>query len=192
MTTSSVGICNRALQLLGANAITALSDSNSKSARECNRAYDSCRQMELRAHPWNFATKRAQLAASVTAPDFGKTNYFDLPSDFIRLLPPDSTENYNDRDWKIEGRQIVTDYAAPLEIRYTADIEDVPTMDTLFREVLAHRIAVEICEAITQSNTKSQILMDGYRGHIVQARRVNAFENIAEDPPEDDWITVRY
>ena len=54
---SEVDICNRALSKLGAARITSLTE-DSVNARACNAMYESVRDAELRAHPWNFAMKR--------------------------------------------------------------------------------------------------------------------------------------
>lgn len=187
---STVEICNRGLQLLGAARITNLNDA-SVSARAMNVAFDPIRLNELRRHTWNFAIKRAQLAASATAPPFGRTNKFPLPSDFLRLLPPDADQNWNSRDWKIENGHIVTDDSAPLNIRYVADITDANTMDSAFREALSHALAIATCEEITQSNTKAARVQDGYDEVVSDAKRINAIENAPQDPVEDTFITCR-
>lgn len=187
---STVEICNRALQKLGANTVISLTD-NSVNARACNLAFEPCKKAELRSHTWNFAIKRAQLSAEVPAPIFGKQNQFPVPNDFLRLLPPDPLDNLNDLDWQIEGRKILTDFSAPLEIRYIYDVTDPNEMDAIFREALSTRIALEICEQLTQSNTKKADLKDDYKQIIQTARRTNAIENIAAEPPEDVWITTR-
>ena len=59
---SEVDIANRALQKLGAESIVSLTQ-DSENARACNLCYEPIRDAELRAHPWNFAIKRASLAA---------------------------------------------------------------------------------------------------------------------------------
>jgi hypothetical protein len=187
---SDISIANRALQELGDEPITSLSDGNTR-ARAVNVAFEPARQAELRAHPWNFAVRRASLAASATAPAFGPSNAFPLPSDFLKLLPPDEAENYNSRDWIIEGRSVLTYDSAPLEIRYIADITDANTMDSLFREALALRIADALCEKLTQSNTKREAIAAKYVRTIREARRANAFDNVPKTAAEDSWITVR-
>ena len=67
---SVVGICNRALEKLGGGYIAALTEA-SKEARALNRAYDYVRDAVLRAHPWNFAIKRASLARFFIQGAFG-------------------------------------------------------------------------------------------------------------------------
>lgn len=193
--TSVVGICNRALQKLGASAISAL-DENSKNARECSSAYESLRDAELRSHPWGFAIKRVQLPASSTAPAFGRARMFTLPADNLRLLAQYPELNDNHNDWQVESDNegspaILTNDAAPLNVRYVARMEDPTVFDAMFVEALASRIAYELCEAITQSNTKKQAAAQDYTRAISEARRINAIERVAQKPPEDEWVTVR-
>lgn len=187
---SEVEIANRALQRLGEGRITALTEA-SVSARAITTAFATVRDAELRAHPWNFSVKRAQLAASGTAPAFGPANAFALPSDFLRLLPQDVGRQANDSDWVIEGQSILTDDSTPLEIRYVRRVTDPNQMDPLFREALALRLAKELCEQITQSNTKIQLINSDYQAIIAKARNADAMEVPAEEPPEDTWVTVR-
>lgn len=187
---SVVEICNRALQKLGAKRITAITE-DSVNARACNTAYGPVRLAELRAHPWSCAIARAQLAASSTEPLFGRERYFPLPSDYVRLLPPDPDYNDNANDWQIEAGNIITNDSDPLDVRYIYDLEDPSLMDPLFREALSCKLALELCEELTQSNQKKESLRADYKMAIKEARRVNAILNIAAKPPEDEWVTIR-
>ena len=183
---SVVGICNGALQRLGAARITSL-DNATKNARECNAAYERRRDTTLRRHRWSFASQRASLAADSTAPAFGPANYFTLPTDCLRVLLPDEV----DTDWAIEGRKIATDWGAPLEIRYIARITDPNTMDPMFREALSIDLALTLCEVITGSNQKAAGLRDEMRDVLAEAKRVNGIELPAGELREDDWLTAR-
>lgn len=187
---SVVDICNLALQKLGASRIVSLTQDDSN-ARECNLIYEHARDAELRAHPWNFAIKRAQLAASSTAPAFGYAAAYPLPSDCLRLLPPDPHENFASLDWQIEGRSILTNDTGVLEIRYIARITDPNLHDPLFNDLLACRIAEQLNEKLTQSNAKGQQIREDKRVAMREARRVNAFENTSQEAPEGSWLTVR-
>jgi len=188
---SVVEICNRALQKLGAKRITTLTE-DSVSSRACNAVYNSIRLAELRSHPWSCAIKRASLAASTTEPEFNKGYAYPLPSDFVRLIENDNGYNYNDNDWQIEGTQIITDDSAPLYIRYIYDLSDPAVMDAMLREVISCRMAIELCEELTQSNTKKTELKDDYRLLVREARKVNAISGKPPtESPDDVWITVR-
>ena len=190
MAVSEVSICNSALQKLGAGRITALTD-DSEEARECNTCYESMRDAELRKHAWNFAIARATLPAETYDPDFGPANSFPLPSDFLRLLPVDPEDVTNTNDWRIEGKKIRTNDSAPLYIRYIYRVEDPNEFDSIFREMLACSIALQICEKLTSSNQKKAAISEEYKSWRAEARRINAFENIAQEPPPDTWDTAR-
>jgi len=185
---SVVEICNRALQHLGESGIASLSETNKK-ARECNTAYEPTRDAMLRKYRWNFAITRAELAADVTGPigDDAPDNYFTLPSDFLRLLPPNDAR----LDWAIEGRKIATSYSAPLYIRYIYKVTDPNEMDAAFREALSLQMAKEMCYAITGSNSKQAQLSDDLKIVVAEAKKANAIEQVSDEMPEDDWITVR-
>lgn len=187
---SEVGICNRALQKLGAKRITSLSE-DSVNARACNVAFESLRDFELREHSWSFAIKRSSLAADSVAPAWGRANSFQLPSDCLKVLPPYPEMNRNDIDWQIEGRKILTNDKAPLLVRYIAQVIDPNEMDAAFKETLACRIALELCEEITQSNTKKDALLKDYEMTVRRAKKANAIENAPGTPPEDTWVTGR-
>lgn len=187
---SKVEICNRALQKLGAKRIISLTD-DSSNARACNVAFEPVKLSLLRKHNWSFSIQRASLPADVPAPAFGPQNSFTLPADFLRLINPDSWMNYDSLDWVIESKKILTNDSAPLQIRYVADVTDPNQMDALFREALSSLMALELCEEITQSNTKKADLRQDYKDIIAEARRANAIEVPAVMPYDDPWVTVR-
>lgn len=188
---SEVEICNRGLQKIGAKRITAL-NTEDKNSRACSFVYPILRDSLLRQHTWGFSIKRASLAALSTGPIFGRTNYFPLPSDFLRLVHG----NNHEIDWSIESAPsgevcITTDWDAPLEIRYVSQITDPDKMDELFREALSAYIAAELVEELTQSNTKKQILLQEAQSIIAEAKKTSSIEEIAQQFPEVSWITVR-
>lgn len=187
---SVTDICNLALQKLGAGKITSINQ-DSVAARTCLTAYEHCRDSELRDHPWRFAITRASIAEDATAPEFGKASSYELPSDFIRLLTPYPEVNFNDLDYEIEGRKIYSDLDSPLEIRYVSKVTDTSLMDSLFVEVLSCRMADQMCEALTQSNSKKQSISADYERALRKAKRTNAIESIAQDSPDDLYVTVR-
>lgn len=194
---SVVEIANRALQILGAGRITSLTD-QSKNARAISNAYFPVRDALLRAHRWNFAIQRFMLAPSATAPAFGPTNAFPLPTGWLHVLPPDPQYNTNDRDWIIEGGSILSNQtfqgnpaAVSLGVRIVMKIEDPNQMDPLFREALSATLAEELAEELTQSNTKRQYAAEKRKAAISEAKKTNAIENVPQVAPDDPWITAR-
>lgn len=199
MAASVIQIANRALTKLGAARIASLSDDN-KQARAISSCFEDLRDDELRAHRWSFALKRTSLAALSDAPAFGYTYQYELPSDCLRIdmvndeYPAAIMDNYigaEYNDWVIEGGMILTDIAAPLLLRYISQVTDPTVWDINFREALASRIAYEICEDLTQSDTKKQFAMQDYKRAITQAIRTNSIERPPVMPPDNQWVISR-
>jgi len=94
-------------------------------------------------------------------------------------------------DWKLEDGFIRTNDDAPLEIRYVSRVTDPNKFDALFIEALSARLAMEMCEQLTQSNAKRQLAMQEYQDSIREARKHNAFENPPVEAPDGSWITSR-
>lgn len=188
---SQVEIANAALQKLGSAAITSFDDVI-KQARESSRCYDRLRLKLLRDHNWRFAIKRAQLPALSDEPLFGYSNQYQLPSDFVKLAPVDALSNRLTRDWQVEGRRILTNDDAPLNIRYIYDVQDPNEMDAIFRDLLAVDMAFEMCEPLTQSNQKKQALREDRKDLMNQAKRANAWETTPVGSPPGSWVTARY
>lgn len=184
---SSVGIANKALTLLGALPITAFTD-DSPAARAVNRIYDETRRELLAAHPWNFAIKRASLAASATAPTHTYARAFPLPSDCLRVREALA----GDYLYGIEGEQIVTDATAPLSIVYIADIEDPNQMSPQFREALSYRLAAQLAFQITGNATLSANMevIAGRKESL--ARSYDAQEGEYYEQDEGTWLESRY
>lgn len=168
---------------------------------------------ELRKNYWNFAIKRASLAADTVGPAFGKSNYFTLPPDFLDLAPPDMVFGVAGGgtlagnqilagtpiitgspilDWQIEGNKIATNQIAPLNMRYITSQVTESMFDPCFDEAFSAALSVCCCEEITQSNTKLQNLFKIYDDAIETAKKRNAFEGRPIQPPTDTFIIARF
>jgi hypothetical protein len=186
---SDVSISNLALQMLGAERITSLTQDH-KNARACNTCYAELRDAELEAHPWNFARKRVTLAPDSASSDYSTAEYayaFSWPTDCLRPLPPARTN----LDWTMENRKIRTNEGDTLDLLYVAQITDPETMVPTFRYALAARMAEHMCEEITQSNVKKDYANGQYKHWIREARRVNAIQRLPNESAEDTWVSAR-
>ncbi len=189
--TDAVSICNLALQRLGSKAISNLTE-DTTGARECNRVYKHARDSELRSHPWSFARTRVQIAADSTSPAFGYNNRYQLPADYVRMLPTNGIDATPDQeDFQIEGRFILTDRGSPINLVYMKKVTDENEFDALFTDVLVGRIAVDVAEKVTQSNTKKTNAEKRYAASKNVAKRINAFERPPQEPPIDTWLQAR-
>ncbi len=196
---SKTDIANRALTKLGDDRIIDLLDDTER-ARTINSIYNSCRDAELRAHVWNFAVRRVALPRLITVPAFGFAYEYQIPAESLRLIQVGecwhwwSLQDYisgSTAQFQVEGRKILTDFDAPLKIRYIERIDDTGLYDALFVEAFACRLALEACERITQSNTKLQAIQEQYKENLRMALRVDAIENPPEQLPDESWMISR-
>ena len=184
---ADIDIINSALSKLGEQPILALTDP-SEPARLANRTYDNIRDAMLREFPWNFATRRAALAASTTVPVWEYVRSFPLPADCLRLI---LVQNESDSEWRLEGMSIVTSLAAPLNIKYIARVE-VDMMDSAFRDVLAARLAMEWAEPLAQTSTVVASMSRMYTNKLQVARAADGQEDRQKLIESSSFIDARF
>jgi len=190
MTISTVSICNRALDLLGADPITSLED-GSKAANLCQRNFEPSADSVLRLYPWNAALRRARLPALSETPAWGYRYQYQLPQGpepalCLRLLEVDSGTDY-----RVEGRRVLADYAAPLDILYIGRIIDSANYDPLLAEAIAAKLAVHLAGNLTESASRIEAARDYLRGILAEAKATDAQEGGVSDLIVDAWLAAR-
>jgi len=185
MATSEVDICNSALAKLGVEPITSFLD-NTKRGRLCALQYPKIRTKILRMHPWNFAAKQVQLTPLVTPPLFEYSYQYNLPADFIRTV-----DAYRPGTrYTIEGKFILSNDGV-MDFTYIYDVKDVNLFDTLFSELLALGMAVELCYPLVQSRELYTSLLQVFMEEIRLVRTVNAQDTIPKSMEPDYLINSR-
>jgi hypothetical protein len=191
---ADVDLVNRALALLGVEAITSLADT-SKPAATASVLFDDTRASVFRAHPWNCLIKRVQLAQDTTTPAWGFTFQYTLPSDCLRVL---QIKDY-DADYKIEGRKLLIN-ESQVYLIYLAQITDVNELDVLLRETISAHLAQDISYAITSNLQVTKLMAEKYQLKLSEAKHTDASEGYNTDPTlgntdqviTDDFINSRY
>lgn len=185
MAVTQIQICNSALTKIGADRISSITQ-DTKSAVILNSIYDQIRDAVLRAHPWNFAIKRAALAPTSTTPAFEYTYAYDLPSDCLRILDLDSL----DIDFVVENGQILSDEST-LNVRYIYRNEDESLWDSCFAEAMSWRLARELAFALRQSAPLIDACDKGYEKALREARTMDGAEGIIRDAEIVTWTDSR-
>ena len=190
--TSKTSICDRALQLLGMAAVSAVPQVGSRGAKAMERAYRPVLLSELQKNYWHFAIKRASLAASSTKPVHTKGNAYPLPADYLMLAPEDQDSDFPlKNDWIMEGGSIITDEDGLLAIRYVSSDITEPMFDATFAEALSAALAMEVCEELTNSNSKLSNLAAMYDEKIALARKRGFILIQKPRVPISPWISMR-
>lgn len=129
-------------------------------------------------------------------------NVFYYPNGYLREAPQDpkaGSQSYlgapsglGYSDYEPEREFFVSRETLPITWRFAADVAEVSWFDGMFCEGLAARIALEVCEELTQSQEKMAGILGQYNKFMGEARIVNGIETGASEPPEDLYITCRY
>lgn len=188
---SQVEICNGALYKVGSARIASLSE-GTKAANILASIWDMKRDAELQSNWWTFAIARAELAALVDAPVGEQWAYqYPLPSGFLALVQVGEDLSMYEADdgemFQVEGARILTNESGPLFVRYVQRVTNTGAYSALFAEALACRLAVELCEPLTQSLSKKEALITQHRMAIREARRANAIELPPRRNPTTSW-----
>lgn len=192
---SQVSIANRALSKLGDDRILQLTD-NTKSARTILNMFDDVRDAELRRYRWKFCIKRVGLLALSQPPAFGYARQFPLPDDYLGMVQVGAfmvpaTVNKLAKPYSIEAGVVLTNFEAPLYIRYQSRVTNTGLFDPLFVELLACKLAMEACETLTQSGTKYDRCAEQYKFALSEAMRADAIELCPDVLPDGSWIESR-
>ncbi len=186
---SSTDICNLALDLLSSGTVQDIENPTNPTEELLNRWYDQCRRKVLREHPWNFAAKRIQLAASSTAPAFGYSTQFPVPADFIRVLTINDSTYTSDvpsssTQYKVENNHIlISDLfsdSTVLNLVYVSDYTNVSGMDPMFIDILSYEIALSVAYKVSESNTNIQRIAELHKQRSAMAKAIDG----QESPPK--------
>jgi hypothetical protein len=184
---SKTDVINFGLIALGEDRVSNADTDSSKPARVMSEIYDVTRDAMVALYPWNFATKRASIAASLSSPAWGYSKEYPSPSDFMTLLYIKDVS-----DFSIEQGGILCDAPAPLYIKYIARITDESLFDPIFVKALGLQLALSACEALTQSATKKQVIAAELSEVISSAYASNTIQNPNPYIAESEWISSRF
>ena len=189
---TEVSVINDALALLGAGTISSRTE-NTEAARVANRIFDTNRDAVLRAHPWNFAIKRASLANTGTTPTFTYDYAFTIPSDCLRVLGVtediDGTET-DDVPHKIEQGEILCDESS-IYVMYIFREDNPENWDAKFAEALSAKLAFKMSYSLTQSLPLQEQMKKYWEQTLSEARSFDGMEGTMDAFIVDTWLDAR-
>lgn len=186
---SQVDICNEALVELSCNPITSLTQGTVE-ANTCSLLYTNTLTQMLMSNFWRFAKTRVELAAG-PPPIFGGLQSYPLPADFLKVYTPDQGWNLANRDWKIEGRNLITYYKPPLHLIYVSNVTNTELFDPLFARSFSLYLASKMARPLAQSTELKAALYKEFQETIKFAKQCNAIDLSPVNAPESYLITGR-
>lgn len=158
MAASQTSICNLALTRLGAGRITDI-DESSVEAGHCRLFYDQALDELLRGFPWSFAIKRTSLPRLTTAPAFGWTYAYQLPSDYRYVLECNgySQDTTAPLPFAVEGGELLCDETTA-KVRYTRNATDPAEYPADFVQAFATLLAAKLAVPVTGNAQLGQVI----------------------------------
>jgi len=192
---SETDIANAALRYLGADTITSFTQGTNE-ANAVNDLYSDLRDALLRAHNWNFATKKVALAESSTAPAYEFDNAFSLPSDWLRTVAVHDndagTGTFLYRMIQVGGQRVIETDVENVWLTYIARETDPNIMTADFRRLLAYTLASEMAVDLTSSNTLQDQLARKADRLMAQARSADGMGSFPRQRPRGSWASSRH
>lgn len=180
---SDVSICSNALQMLGASPINSFSEGSQANgldtARLCSNLWPTTRDAILRSHPWKCAKARVKLSPESTAPVFGYTKRYVLPSDWIRNVEINGVVA-DEVDYEIEtaesgntSKRLLINNDA-LNLIYVWRNEDTESWDPMLVEAAEIAMASKMAYAVTQSSSLADSLKTQLARYLSSCRAVDS------------------
>lgn len=181
---SKLEIMNKALGMLGANQMRTLEDKTLESAA-ANNMYRPALDSVLAETDWTFAVKRVLLTLSENKkPAWGNGNYFELPSDLIKIV---DVMNRNIQ-WVREGNYIFTP-ASEFGLVYVARCVDPTFYPSYFIDAFSSKLAADMCYVLTNSTEKTMGMIELYKGEYLPiAKTKNAREKSNPIIEDSHWV----
>lgn len=147
---TKIQVWNMALDILKEQPLASVADTDAP-ALWLSRNYDQQRDFLMESMLWKFALTRTLLAVDGSAPSWGWTYQYTLPTDCMRLVPP----TYNGEwmgtpiPYESENTVLMMNSPGPLKLRYIRRITNEGLMTNGFVEVLSLRLARKLCHWMT-------------------------------------------
>ncbi len=182
-----VSVCNLALSYLAEEFVTDIETppAGDDTAALCKLHFPQVRRETLRSHTWNFAIRRATLAADATAPEFGFTAKYKTPPDFLRYMTKHDelggtllSNPVQGVDYEFEDGYLLTGSTTDgaLRIRYIFDNEDVSSWDPLFIRLVAINLALSMARNFKSAPRAIDDLKNTLRELKAEAKAIDGQE----------------
>ncbi len=200
MAANKLNLYNIACMALGERPLSALTD-DVESRHLLDSVYDrgtggAIRTCLEQGH-WNFAMRAVKIDkdSSVT-PQFGFSNAFSIPSDFVKLNQISSGEYFGDPLMKYEFEQayIYCD-VDPIYLRYVSDNSsyggDLSLWPESFTNFVGHYLAAQIAPTLL-NDVDLEAFSRRFRAVANDARSKDANQDPVRFPPLSSWARSRY
>lgn len=184
---SKVELANQALDHLGKDSITSLSE-NSNAARKLNAAFDRTIHAVLARSPWTFAQKIAALAEVTNDWEERWAHKYDLPKDYVlaaRLVPDlDDSDMRVGPTFQVLGGALYTNERTA-KLRYVYKTVDTMGFPQPFLDACSFLLARNVCMPLTRKLSMWERMQQAYEYTLGLAVEQDAAQAPQSYIPED-------
>ena len=183
---TDVSIVNKALLLLGAEAISSFSD-GTPAGTAASTIYTEVKLSTLGMYPWSFTIAKTQLTRDSNTPQNEWTYQYLLPNDMLLGVPravrtSSAAGAALFKNWEIAqsaagGAVLMTD-ATEVHIDYQKAVSE-GNMPTYFVQLMAYQMAWHLAEVITDQTAKSEYWRSVALGTAAEGLRGGYFRQAA-------------
>ena len=183
---TDVSIVNKALLLLGAEAISSFSD-GTPAGTAASTIYTEVKFTTLGMYPWSFTIAKTQLTRDSNTPQNEWTYQYLLPNDMLLGVPRAVRTSSSPgaalfKNWEIAqsaagGAVLMTD-ATEVHIDYQKAVSE-GNMPTYFVQLMAYQMAWHLAEVITDQTAKSEYWRSVALGTAAEGLRGGYFRQAA-------------
>lgn len=183
MSFSSIELCSKALNKIGANSITSFEDGSVES-EICESIYLTLKHKLLSLYYWSFATKTAELEPKESNEKYGYSYAYILPVDFLRAVKIESNLKY-----KIAGSYLFSD-DEKVKLEYIADVDE-QNFSPLFVSSFIYLIAAELSISLLNDTSKYSLFYRLFNSEIKEAKSIESMQESNKTIRNFSLIDVR-
>lgn len=192
--TSETDIVNAALRLVAGNRITSMAQ-GTKNANVAADLYQAVRDNILASHNWKFATLRAELSRSATAPAFEFQYAYVVPDDWMRTVSVhDNNQGFSTVEHKegnVAGQRCLLASTEQLFLRYVGKITDPNLMPADFRMALIYMLASDLGQPVANSGSAVDRADARATRKLLAAKASDSMGSSPEQRPSGSWVSSR-
>lgn len=182
MATTETEIVNLALDHIGKEIITSLTEQSNEAIRAA-RQLPIARRLSLSRSPWTFARRTVALAPETSNPlsDVWQFRY-DIPQDCLkahRIVEPGVPVNLTapPNEAYFEGGKIYTN-VAEARLLYVYDNKEVSTWSSSFIDVVALQLALRLTPGMTRKASDTERLSEFFNAALDRAIQEDAGQEV--------------
>jgi len=181
-------IANAALSSIKAGKILSIDADNTDKAIVVRKHFAKTRDALQRLYKWNFNEAYLKLPAGGAAPAFGFKKRFPWTADILRIREVPCVSR---RHWRVQGRSVIANAGAPLNVVASVRVTDVGQWDALFKMVMIAALAEAIAPEAAKDDDTIDRASKAAAAALAKATPVDANEGTPDEPEEQDVILSR-